>query len=221
MVLYGQALHKRRKSGQCGWMNETFLTRVWRYGFARTIRKTDAISMIVGLAVPAWYSVKGMPIPANAFGLAAILIFLFVGASICVRMLLSPYFIWREDQVRIATLEHELEEPKRISERHAAEHAAQARRQLADSLSRMKATLLSGNLRNSTEWVAPYLTAKGVAEVAIEVLSVNVAIRSQARDFVHLCDVIIDGTKLLEDTREPMAELNKTQASLFPLLVRH
>lgn len=82
-----------------------YLGRCLRRAFAGSVLLTDKISVVMGVLTPALFLVAGKSLDQAYQAYIAWGIILVVGGGIFLRMLTAPYFIWKDDQLRIANLE--------------------------------------------------------------------------------------------------------------------
>ena len=91
----------------------TYLKLIFKHAIAKSFLLTDRLSTFAGVILPAILFVSGDAMQENLAGYVAWAIIITVGGGVSLRLLFSPYFIWKEDQAEIARLNDLLNEPRR------------------------------------------------------------------------------------------------------------
>ena len=119
---------------------KTYSSRILEKALSPTIRAVDVLGFTMPPMVAAYYWLVGEPMPED-IGQAIGLWVLGGGAAfVFLRLVSAPYFVWREDQERIAELVMEVGAPLRIEMTKLAEIRAEARAEMADNISSMNLT---------------------------------------------------------------------------------
>lgn len=118
-------------------MPETYFAALGRFAFRRSLAVTDGLSILVGVLIPAISRVSGKAAAEDFAGYAAWAVILCVVSLIILRLVTAQYFIWREQNKKIAELESELAKPEQSVKARMHDDIATARIALLDQLMRI------------------------------------------------------------------------------------
>lgn len=90
-----------------------YLNRCFHRATVGSFILTDRLTIATGIVVSALGYPFGQPVAEGWQPYFALAVLYVVAATILVRLVTAPYFIWKEDQGRIAALEAEIADPKR------------------------------------------------------------------------------------------------------------
>jgi len=82
----------------------TFLSKCLSYAFDRSIHRMDGLSVILALAVPAWFWANGAKMPEWTPGFVSFAALAFIGLVTAVRLVASPYYVWRDERNELDSL---------------------------------------------------------------------------------------------------------------------
>ena len=91
----------------------TYLKLILKHAFAKFFWVADSLSALTGLLIPSIQRVSGNAMQEDWTDFLAWAVVIAVGGGICLRLILSPYFIWKEDQAEIARLKALLDDPRK------------------------------------------------------------------------------------------------------------
>lgn len=116
-------------------------SRILEKALAPTIRAIDVLGFTLPPIVAAYYWLVGRTMPEE-IGQAIGLWILGGGLTfIAVRLLSAPYFVWREDQARIAELQTQLDAPERQAEAEMRLFTTGLRKEISKALGELAATV--------------------------------------------------------------------------------
>lgn len=89
-----------------------YMSRVAHFAFRKTFTITDTLSSLAGVLVPAaLFLIKKPAMDDWLPGAAAWFVLIMVGGAALLRLVTAPYFVWREQEQKIADLEGEIAKP--------------------------------------------------------------------------------------------------------------
>lgn len=122
--------------------------RILEKALSPTLRAMDVLGFTIPPIVAGYYGLAGKPMPEE---IGQAIAFWILGGSIALillRLVSAPYFVWREDQDKIAELMMEVAAPLRGEMMKLAEIRAEARAEVADNLSAMNTITERARLGN-------------------------------------------------------------------------
>ncbi|MED5550454.1 MAG: hypothetical protein VX529_13955 [Pseudomonadota bacterium] len=120
-----------------------YLSRVLQRTVRPVVRATDVAGFAVPPLAAAYYHFRGQTMPPDfELSMLAWIGYAFAGLLL-VRLISSPYLIWKEDQERIRELECRLDGPNQQIRERLAQTMASSRIQLADGVSAFNHFVLS------------------------------------------------------------------------------
>lgn len=125
-------------------MGEGYIGAVLRFAFKGAILRTDQLSIVAAVSVPAIFHTSGSPMPEWAGSYASLAILILVGAGVGLRLVTAPYFLWRGQNTVIADLKRQLDSPRHLERQHLAKILAEERQHVADEVSRIRTFALRG-----------------------------------------------------------------------------
>lgn len=114
-----------------------YLWEVVKRAFTPAPRVTDILQILAASTLPAITKFAGVELPANASEDALAYIGLIAVTFIVIRFLWAPYSIWKDQSSEVAQLRSEISKPQRVEMLRLAEHRADARASLAETLAAM------------------------------------------------------------------------------------
>lgn len=202
-----------------------YMGQVFEFAVRGSVQMTDKLSIMLGPLVTAALALSGYTMGESLSGVISIGIAITVFAVILLRLLMAPYFIWKRQNGIIESLEEELARPEQIERKWLAEHIANIRGELVESLA-----IVGAIARETYVWrmktPTPGVVKKmddfslhaAKAESRLEQLSYIPDLRTMGLEFLQLCYILMDQSKKGEDTRQTLVELQMSQSKLFPLL---
>jgi len=198
-------------------MSASYLTAILRFTFRRLVLRTDALQIILASAIPALYHWAGLKMPA---GLPTTTL-AFIGYAalgwLTLRLVTAPYFIWREQNERIRSLEDEVNSPELVERKILAERRAGLRIELVDILGKLKVSALNRNRPRDADLLEMHeLTTRATA--VAEQFSHDQILIQGTRDFTQYCNVLMDEKTNSENTESTRTELIRISDRLFPTI---
>ena len=197
-------------------MGETFLAAIWRFASPKAITRLDTWQIIVGSLVPLFYWLRGLPMPSDALTYYCSLLGLGALGTVLIRVIIAPYFIWKEQQAKISELSAKLDEPRQLQLRIAAENVAKLKLTLVEMIGTMRSAAFTYGIGRPDydaikEKFADYLRTAERFRKQIEQLSHERDLHTKCMDFAQLCDlIIVEDCKgeIDEDSRAKMNSLS-------------
>lgn len=132
----------------------TYLGLIVSRAFAGAVLFTDKLAILAGVLTPAFFQASGEAMPEWVAGYIAWAIIITVAGGILLRLLTAPYFIWREQNSRIAKLEHELASPERQMKEKITDYLADCRLDFVNEIFRVQEMALSTSTKDPTDLLA-------------------------------------------------------------------
>lgn len=132
----------------------TYLLQLWERSAKGSILLTDKLSIIliplftVGFWLLEQCNLISSESDIELTELVSFVIVSTIVGSILFRLLASPYLLWKDQNVMIATLDTKLAEPEQIERKWIADHLAKTRSELAAALSEVAAFSLNSRYTN-------------------------------------------------------------------------
>lgn len=123
-------------------MGESYLGAVLRFACKGAILRTDQLSIVAAVLVPAVFVASGRSMPEWAAAYVAWAIIILVVGVIGLRLLMAPYFLWREQNAKIAELERKQDSPRILERQELARLLAAERRMVAEEATRIRTFIL-------------------------------------------------------------------------------
>jgi hypothetical protein len=111
-----------------------YLWLIGHFAFQRSLLLTDRLSFLIGPLVTAMLWLRGETVPDNVTALVATATVSTIGAVLLFRLFAAPFFIWREDQAKIAIYKGELARPERAGRDEFERLVAKKKLQLASEI---------------------------------------------------------------------------------------
>ena len=112
-----------------------YLHEILSRTFKPSVRITDGLSIMAGVAVPAFYWLQDKPVPEDILGPVSFVILTVAAGAIVLRLITAPYFIWKEDGERIDELETALAAPAHKEQELISEILARQKVEAAEEIS--------------------------------------------------------------------------------------
>ena len=176
-----------------------YISSVWRFATYRSVSRLDIWQIIAASGVPLYYKVMGWPMPSDTAIWALANLGLLTFGYIAIRFLTAPYFVWREDQEKIAVLTTELNSPKLIERQRIAEHMATVKMSYQKEITRVRRIFIDKSSAKDQMKKAFH----GV-EVYSDVLWHDVLFRSLHEDFADACQEVFAFRTKHDVVQEPL-----------------
>ncbi|HET7709009.1 MAG TPA: hypothetical protein VFK50_05675 [Sphingomicrobium sp.] len=131
---------------------------IWRYiglvvafAFSRSLLLTDRLSFMIGPLITAVLWLRGEPVPDNVAALIATATVATIAAVLLLRLLAAPFFVWKEDQLALASLRDQVGRPERVGAEEFSRIKAKRRLELVANLRDMHWSCYRRNLENQDE----------------------------------------------------------------------
>lgn len=189
---------------------KTYIYRVWKFAFREFGVRTDLWYALISILVSGLTGGSRKPIHEITAHDAAVYFGIAIGVYILLRMLVAPYFLWKEDQNEIAILKATLDLPDRIEREAMQNHSIELRKELSTKLARFigmtqilgnKMLLKIGDQHKGTELTlfdyAEYVPLQMRITDILQELSYDVIVRTSGWNIVTLCAEI--GERVVRD----------------------
>lgn len=177
-------------------MGETYLAAIWRFASPKAVTRLDTWQVIVGRSLPLFYRLRGLPMSSDATTYWLSLLGLLALGTFLIRVLIAPYFIWKEQQAKISHLTAKLDEPRQLQLRIAAENIAKLKLPLIEMIGAMRSAAFTYGIgRLDTDAMKQKLTDYGRTteqfRKQIEQLSHERDLHTKCMDFAHLATSLL------------------------------
>lgn len=119
-------------------MRRTYLKAISAFALQRTVTRTDTAATFVGVLAPAITTVLRVAV-ADLTVFVAWVVIAVVGAVAITRLVTAPYFIWKDQNAKIAALETAAVEPERRARAVMQDMLVEDRKKLAAIVVDLKA----------------------------------------------------------------------------------
>jgi len=199
-----------------------FLLACWDRASKGTVLLTDRFSIILfPLGTVVFWGMQKIGIVStrielNVTELVSFVLVFTVFGMILVRLAISPYLVWRDQNGVIDRLNSDLAAPEYIERKWLADYVAQARGELSKSLARMsylssKAYIWIEREGDHSEEVKDmkneFFKAKELSYIRCEELSYIPNLRDELLGFINACERLIQDTKDGGPARETKKEV--------------
>jgi hypothetical protein len=133
-------------------MASSYITDIAEFAFRKSYDGLDRLATIAGLAVPAVYYFAGKPMPETVGGQIAAFVLCALAAITVLRFLSAPYFVWREQQAKIAALSESPNEPTRLLLSHMSQRDAKDLSKFLDVVIAIEEDFWRGDIKPQLAW---------------------------------------------------------------------
>ncbi|MCJ8509029.1 hypothetical protein MUU53_14015 [Rhizobium lemnae] len=122
-----------------------YLKLILEFAFRRSLMRIDIYAAVLTAIGPALFFAAGLTIPPDLTVYISLVVAAMVVATLILRVISAPYFIWKADQAEILRLNEELASPQRHARKALMEQFATEKFQLLRQLMRIKGDMRAYN----------------------------------------------------------------------------
>lgn len=179
-------------------MQESYLGSLWRFAVRGFVFKNDTMQIILASMLPAAYLWSGKPMPDGETSKVLAYFGMTTVTFVAVRFIVAPYFVWKEQNQKIKTLEAALMEPSLKLAEKSAEYVFSRKIELAKLIGLM----LDESLKywrsvggGPSSDIGTFLVAKKHAGQIVTEFSYEKELYTDVIDFIQACSLVIRDTQ--------------------------
>jgi hypothetical protein len=200
-------------------MKEGYLASVLRFAVKGFVFRTDAMQIILASLVPAYFQLRGMAMPDGIANIVLTYIAYGTVAFVMLRFVTAPYFIWKEQNAKIFTLQDIVDEPKRLSAKRQAEYTTELKLELSKLIGSVSSFALEhGPLNKSTEFWSKIQDDIDLTRAKASELSHNEELWGVCNDTIHFIGIVLRDKqehRINQEDRDKLNELSKKTLKLL------
>ena len=123
-----------------------YLIKIFGFTFRGLVIRTDALQILLAAAFPSIYHIMGWPMPSELAPSIAAYIGYAVGTFLLMRLVAAPYFIWKEDQKKIKSIEDKLLLPDKRAKEQMLKAITKRRIDLIDQVNEITFNVFANEL---------------------------------------------------------------------------
>ncbi len=189
-------------------MVRTYIGLLLYFSFRRFVFRTDALEILAAAFLPAAFRALGFPMPEGANNAVLAYIAYGVAALVIIRLLLAPYFVWKEDQNTIDGFKNQLDSPRRIERDRIAEHMATLKTNVSSQVSYLVEIALNyGSVEQAKKELDKIASHQTFLNAAAQELSTEPELSQNLREVTHLAMCVLAdkmASRIEMDVRESL-----------------
>lgn len=195
---------------------KSYFKAVLKYAVRGFVGRTDGFQIVLASLVPAFYQIMGRPMPVETQNVVLTYIAYATFGFIIIRLITAPYFVWRDQEVKIAELKEKAEEPLRQAAIKKMERTFNLKSALSKEISKLTAAALD---YSAVSQIADYWL--GIQDRINDVrgrlpeIAHDQQLWDQCQDVLHLIEILISDKLNRRQNIEDRAALHEKSKVLL------